>query len=147
MDRNQKAIELRKQSIAGNIGRLFQMLIDIYGPEIKSLERIKKREGQEVQLYFKALETIITINLSKTRLKPYMRPSDIAVATVELVMEEDKIIPTIVDLIRTKNNLIGLLKVFFKYLITGKIKIKGSWGAAIKVVRLLNNGTHSMYKN
>jgi len=138
--------ELRKQTIAGNIGRLFQMLVDIYDPEIQSLAKIKKREGQEVQLFFKALETTITINLSKIRLKPYMRTSDKAVATIELAMEEGKIIPIIVDLIRTKNTFSGLLKIFFKYILPGKIKIKGSWGAAIKVVKLLNIGTHSMYK-
>lgn len=146
MERNQLALDLRKQTIAGNIGRLFQMLVDIYGGDIQSLEKVKKREGQEVQLFFKALETTITLNLSKVRLKAYMRESENAVATVILNMKEEKLIQVIVDLIRTKNTFAGLLKVFIKYIIPGKIKLKGSWGAAIKVVKLLNIGTHPMYK-
>ena len=146
MERNQLALDLRKQTIAGNIGRLFQMLVDIYGGEIQSLAKIKKREGQEVQLFFKSLDTTITLNLSKTRLKAYMRESDSAVATVCLNMNEERLIPVIVDLIKTKNNFVGLLKVLFKYILSRKITIKGSWFAAIQVVKLLNIGTHSMYK-
>ena len=144
--RAQKAIELKNQTIAANIGRLFQMLVDIYGKDIGSLENVKKREGQEVEIYFEALNTIITVNLSKTKLTPYMRPSDKAVASLNLTMDKEQIIPTIVDLIRTKSTIFGILKIFFKYLIPRKIKLKGSLGAGIKVIKLLCIGTHPMYK-
>lgn len=75
-----------------------------------------------------------------------MRPSDIAVAIIELRMEKEEIVPTIVDSIRTKNNAIGLLEIFLKYIIPGRIKIEGSWGAATKIVKILYMVTHSMYK-
>jgi len=146
LDKSQRAIDLKNQTIAGTIARLFQMLVDIYGKEIGSLEKIKKREGQEVELVFKALNTTITLNLSKSQLTPHMRSSDKASATIILAMKREKLIPTIIDLIRTKNNFLGILKVLIKYVLPGKIKIKGSFGAAIKVIKLLSMGTHPMYK-
>ena len=147
MEREQKALELREQTIAGTIGRLFQMLVDIYGTEIKSLDKIKKREGQEVELFFKSLNKSVTMNLSKTVLKSYEGKSDKAVATITLAIPKEDLISTINDLIRTKNNFLGLLKVVFKYILPRKIRIKGSLGAAIKIIKLLSIGTHSMYKN
>jgi hypothetical protein len=146
LSRTERAIELRNQTIAGNISRLFQMLVDIYGKDIRSLDKIKKREGQEVELHFNALNTVITLNLSKTKLTPYMRSSDKAVASIYLTFKKEQLIPTIVELIRTKNNIRGILKIFIKYIIPRKIRIKGSFGAAIKVIKLLSIGTHPMYK-
>jgi len=147
ISREERAAELRDQTIAGNIGRLFQMLVDIYGKDINSLEKVKKREGQEVELHFQALDTIITMNLSKNKITPYLGSSDKAKAKLILTMNKEELVPTIVDLIRTKNNFLGLLKIIFKYILPKRIKIKGSFGAAIKIVKLLCIGTHPMYKN
>ncbi len=122
------------------------MLVDIYGTEINSLEKIGKHEGQEVLLLFKSLNSGLTLNLSKSRLVPNSKISDKAVAKVTLAMERDRLIPDIVDLIRTKNNFMGLVKIFLKYILPRKIIVKGSWGAAIKVIKLLSIGTHPMYK-
>ncbi len=122
------------------------MLVDIYGTEINSLEKIGKHEGQEVILFFKSLNSGLTLNLSKSRLVPNSKISDKAVAKVTLAMERDKLIPDIVDLIRTKNNFMGLVKIFLKYILTRKIKVEGSLAAAIKVIKLLSIGTHPMYK-
>lgn len=145
-NRSERALKLRNETIAYTIARLFQMLVDIYGTEIKSLDKIKKWEGSDVELYFKALDTGLTLNLSKNRLTPYLKPSEKSVATVIMAMDRERIIPDIVDLIRTKNNFMGLIKVIIKYVLTRKIRIKGSLGAAIKVIKLLSIGTHPSYK-
>lgn len=147
LSRTERALQLRNQTIAGNIIRLFQMLVDIYGGDINSLDKVKKREGQEVEIHFNALDTILTVSLSKTRLGANMGPSDKAVASVILTMKKEKIIPTINNLIRTKNNTMGLIKVLLKYVLPGKIKLKGSLGAAIKIIKLLSIGSHPMYKS
>lgn len=134
--------------MAGTVGRLFQMLVDIYGePELDSLEKVVgKREGQEVELFFKPINQTVTFTLSKTRLIPHMGKSDKSMATVILDMPKDRLIPSFVELIRIKNNTFGLLKAIFKYFITRKIKVKGSLGAGITLWRLLFIGKHSMYK-
>ncbi|TFF98495.1 MAG: hypothetical protein EU540_07895, partial [Promethearchaeota archaeon] len=60
LTRAERAQKLRNQTIAATIGRLFQMSVDIFGLDINSLDKVGKREGQEVELYFEALDTSIT---------------------------------------------------------------------------------------
>ena len=124
------------------------MLVDIYGEiGLNSLEKVvKKREGQEVELEFKALDTTVTFTLSKTRLTPRLGKSDKAVTTVILTMPREELIPGFIVFIRTKNSLLGLLKAALKFFFTGKIKIKGSLGGGITLWRLLFIGKHPMYK-
>lgn len=146
LTRAERAEKLRNQTIAATIGRLFQMSVDIFGIDIKSLDKVGKREGQEVELYFEALDTSITLTLSKSRLIPHMGASDNSVATVILTSEKDKLIPDIIKMMRIKNNFSGLMKVIFGHVLKHKIKIKGSLGAAIKVIKLLSIGTHPSFK-
>ncbi|TFG25437.1 MAG: hypothetical protein EU529_00980 [Promethearchaeota archaeon] len=146
MTRAERAQKLRNQTIAATIGRLFQMSVDIFGLDIKSLDKVGKREGQEVELYFEALDTYITLTLSKSRLIPHMGPSDNSVATVILTSEKENLIPDIIKMMRMKNNLSGLMKVIFGHVLKHKIKIKGSLGAAIKIIKLLSIGTHPSFK-
>ncbi|MHA1291749.1 MAG: hypothetical protein ACTSQJ_03660 [Promethearchaeota archaeon] len=148
LTRTQRVEVLRNQTFAGVIGRLFQMLVDIYGDiELNSLKKIvKKREGQEVELEFQALNTTITFNLSKTRLTPHLGKSDKAVATVILTLKKEDLIPMFIEFIKTKENFLGILKAIFKFFLTRKIKVKGSMGGAITLWRLLFIGKHSMFK-
>ena len=147
--KSERATELRNEAMAGTVGRLFQMLVDIYGePELESLEKVvKKREGQEVELNFKPLDVTVTFTLSRSRLIPHMGKSSKSVGEVILNMPREDLIPSFNEFIRTKNNLWGLLKMIFKYFLTGKIKIKGSLGACITLWKLLFIGKHSMYEN
>ncbi len=146
--KNEKALQLRNETIAANVGRLFQMLVDIYGvSELHNLEKIvKKREGQVVNLDFKPLNTTVSFVLSKSRLSPHLGKSDKAAATVILNMKKEDLIPSFIDFIKTKDNFFGFLKNIFKYYIPGKIKVKGSLGAGITLWKLLFIGKHSMYK-
>lgn len=134
--------------MAGTVGRLFQMLVDIYGEiGLNSLEKIvKKREGQEVELEFEALNTTITFTLSKTRLTPRAGKSDNAVTTIILKVPREELLTSFNYFIRTKNNIFGLLKAASKFFFTRKIKIKGSFGGGITLWRLLFIGKHPMYK-
>lgn len=124
------------------------MLVDIYGePELDSLRKVVgKREGQEVELYFKPIDVTVTFTLSKTRLIPHVGKSDKAVSTVILNMKKEDLIPSFIEFIRTKNTFFGLLSVIFKYYIPRKIKVKGSLRGGITLWRLLFIGAHTMYK-
>jgi len=148
LTRAERAAQIRQQTIAGTVGRLFQMLVDIYGAiELNSLEKVVgKREGQEVALSFPALHTTITFHLSKTRLIPHSGKSDKAIAEVILNMKKEDLIPSFVEFIRIKNTFGGLFKAICKYYLTRKIKVKGSLGAGITLWRLLFIGQCEMYK-
>jgi len=147
ISKSERAELLKEEVFAGTVGRLFQMLVDIYGDlELNSLKKIVgKREGQEVNLEFQALNQTVAFSLSKSRLAPHIGKSDKAVATVILNMDKEDLIPSFVEFIRTKNNIVGLLKAIFKYYLTRKIKVKGSLGGGITLWRLLFIGKHSMY--
>ncbi len=134
--------------MAGVVGRLFQMLVDIYGEiGLNSLEKVvKKREGQEVELEFEALNTTITFTLSKTRLTPRAGKSDKAVTTVILKVPREELLTSFNYFIRTKNNIFGLIKAASRFFFTRKIKIKGSLGGGLTLWRLLFIGDHPMYK-
>ena len=61
-----------------------------------------------------------------------------------ITVKEEKILDLISRIIRSKNNYISLIK-FSRFIITGKAKIKGSYLAAIKLVRCLMIGNHEVY--
>ncbi|MCK4779124.1 MAG: hypothetical protein KAT57_03005, partial [Candidatus Lokiarchaeota archaeon] len=67
------------------------------------------------------------------------------VARIIINVKEEKIIPVISSIIRSKSNVFGLAKLL-KYIIPRKVKIKGSYVAAIKLVKCLMIGKHELYK-
>lgn len=60
-------------------------------------------------------------------------------------MKEEKVLNVFSKIVRSKNNLYGLMKLL-KYIIPRKIRIKGSYIAALKLVRCLMIGKHEVYK-
>jgi len=68
------------------------------------------------------------------------------VATVIINVKRDEIIPLMSDIVCTKNNIFGLLKIFFKYIITRRIKINGRLLSLIRLFRCLAIGKREMYK-
>ncbi len=142
----------RKQSRISNFGKLYLYLVETFGYPRKTQKKVGKREGQDVQLNLLAFKNklnetgAITVTLSKTKLNITLGGSDSAKATINFRMKEDKIIPIVCDIIRTKANIWGLAKVSFKYIIPGKIRFKGSIFAAIRAVLLMMLGKHPMYK-
>jgi len=145
--RDIKAENLVRETKVLNIARLAKMLVDLFGLD-EPYKKIGKRAGEEIEMYLVELDGYITFVLTSDRQNFNCRveKSNNPVARLIINVEEEKILSVLSSIIRSKNNIFGLIKLL-KYLIPRKIKIKGSYVAAIKLVRCLMIGKNEVYKN
>jgi len=145
-NRNIKAENLVRETKVLNITRLAKMLVDLFGSD-EPFKKIGKREGQEVEMYIKELDGYITFILTSDRnnFLAFSEKSKNPVSRIIINVKEEKILQVISSIIRSKSNIFGLLKLL-KYIIPGKVKIKGSLVATLKLVRCLMIGKHEVYK-
>ncbi len=122
------------------------MLVDLYGLD-NQFKRLKKWEGQEVELSLPALEGYITLLLTsdKNKFDVRVEKAKDPVSTIEVKVKEKDILKVLSKIIRSKDNIFGLLKVAKLYIL-GKVKLKGSMIAAILLVRSLMIGKDRVYK-
>ena len=127
------------------IARLAKMLVDLFGID-DPFEKVGKHNGEEIEMYFSELDGYITFTLTSERENFDCRAekANSPIARLIVTVEEEKILGVISSIIRSKNNLFSLMKLL-KYIIPGKAKIKGSYIAAIKLVRCLMIGKHEVY--
>ena len=121
------------------------MLVDLFGLD-EPFTKIGKLEGQEIEMYLKELDGYITFILTNER-KNFECKAERAknpIAKLSITVREDKILKVLSKIIRSKNNIWGLMKLL-KYIIPGKARIKGSYVAAIRLVRCLMIGKHEVY--
>lgn len=146
MDINIRAENLIKDTKILNIARLAKMLVDLYGQD-EPFKKVGKFEGKEIELYLKELDGYITFIITSDRnnFNCIAEKAKAPIARIIINVKEEKILPVISSIIRSKSNVFGLAKLL-KYIIPGKFKIKGSYVAAIKLVRCLMIGKHEMYK-
>ncbi|MHA1148376.1 MAG: hypothetical protein ACTSR8_09030 [Promethearchaeota archaeon] len=147
-DRNKYVEQLKKQAILLNHGRLIQILISIFADK-KHLERLEKREGQEVQIDFPEYDVPVnslTFVLSKSPSDPYLRTSENPKVTIIFKVCEENLIPLLSKVISTKYTLLGVLKLTFKYLLTGRIRYKPKWAvfSLFTVLRCFLVGSNEM---
>ena len=128
-----------------NFGKLYLLLVNIFGMD-NTIKKVGKREGQEVQVYFKAYDQYMTLTLSSVDLKMRDGPSENAKATLKFKMKAEEVIPIVCKVIQMKANIFGLLKLTFKYMLTNKVFFSGSIGAALRASLLLMVGKNPMYK-
>ncbi len=128
-----------------NFGKLYLLLVNIFGIE-KTMKKAGKREGQEVQVYFKAYDQYVTLTLSSIDLRMRSGPSENAVATLKFKMDSDEVIPILCKVIQMKANIFGLMKLVFKYMLTNKVFFSGSIGATLRASLLLMVGKNPMFK-
>lgn len=128
-----------------HLARLFQIVTDVFGiPHI--LAKLRSMEGMEVEAYFPQLnQTYARICISNCHFNPLFGKSEHPVATVIFNSPEEGIIPIVNDVLRTNASLGGLVKLFFKYMLTRKIIIKGSLFKAIIFIQCIMIGKHPMY--
>ncbi|MFX1316784.1 MAG: hypothetical protein ACFE9T_13050 [Promethearchaeota archaeon] len=145
-DLAKKAENLVRETKVLNISRLAKMLVDLFGSD-EPFKKIGKREGQEVEMYLKELDGYITFILSSDRnnFDCQAEKAKNPVSRIIINVKEEKILQLISGIIRSKNNIFGLLKLL-KYIIPGKAKIKGSLISTLKLVRCLMIGKHEVYK-
>ena len=122
------------------------MLVDLFGLD-EPFTKIGNREGQQIEMYLKELDGYITFILTNDRknFECYAKKAKNPVAKISITVKEDKILAVLSKIIRSKSNIFGLIKLL-KYIIPGKARIKGSYIAAIKLVRCLMIGKHEVYK-
>lgn len=145
-DLNIRAENLIRDTKILNITRLAKMLVDLYGQD-EPFQKIGKLEGKEVELYLKQLDGYITFILTsdKNNFTCHATKANDPIARVIVNVKEEKILAVISNIIRSKHNIFGLIKLT-KYVIPGKLRIKGSYIAALKFARCLMIGKHNMYK-
>ena len=146
IDRNIRAENLVRETKVLNIARLAKMLVDLFGLD-KPFAKIGNREGQEIEMYLKELDGYITFILTNDRqnFECNAQKAKNPVAKIYITVKEDKILAILSKIIRSKSNIFGLIKLL-QYVIPGKARIKGSYIAAIKLVRCLMIGKHEVYK-
>jgi hypothetical protein len=122
------------------------MLVDLFGLD-DPFYKIGKHEGEEIELYLKELDGYITFTLTSERknFECHAQKAKAPLARITITVREEKILQVLSSIIRSKSNLFGLVKML-KYIIPRKARIKGSYIAAIKLVRCLMIGKHDVYK-
>jgi len=140
-----KADDLLRETKVLTIARLAKMLVDLFGLD-EPFKKVGKHEGQEVEMYLTEIDGYITFILTSKRENFDCRAEKAynPIARFIITVEEEKILGMLSSIIRSKNNLFSLIKLL-KYVIPGKAKIKGSYVAAIKLVRCLMIGKHDVY--
>jgi hypothetical protein len=146
LSRETKAENLIRETKILNIARLAKMLIDLYGQE-EPFSKVGKYKGKEIELYLKDLDGYLTFILTsdKEQFNCQAEKAKNPAASIIITVKEEKILRVISDIIRSKHNIFGVLKLL-KYIIPGKARIKGSYFAALKLARCLMIGKHPMYK-
>jgi len=140
-----KADELMRETKVLTIARLAKMLVDLFGLD-DVFKKVGKYEGEEVELHLVELEGYITFILTSERenFDCVAEKAKSPIARLILTVKEDKILDLVSRIIRSKNNYISLIK-FSRFIILGRAKIKGSYLAAIKLVRCLMIGKHEVF--
>jgi hypothetical protein len=147
LDREKRAQDLLNETKLLNIVRLAKILIEIYGFD-EAFQKVGDKEGQEIELYFPSLNGYITFVLTRNRsnFEPRFGKSKNPVTLITVNVKKDDVVPIFSEIVRLKYNFNGILKFFFKFYITRKIKIKGSLASTLKLMRCLAIGKHKMYK-
>ncbi len=142
-----RADDLLRETKVLTIARLAKMLVELFGID-DPFEKVGKHNGQEIEMYFTELDGYITFILTSERDNFDCRAekANSPIARLIITVEEEKILDMLSSIIRSKNNLFSLMKLL-KYIIPGKAKIKGSYVAAIKLVRCLMIGKHEVYSS
>ena len=144
---NFRADDLIRETKVLTIARLAKMLVELFGLDAP-FEKVGKHNGQEIEMYLTELDGYITFILTSERENFDCRAEKAIspIAKFIITVEEEKILGMLSKIIRSKNNLFSLIKLL-KYIIPGKVKIKGSYVAAIKLVRCLMIGKHDVYRS
>ncbi|TFF95999.1 MAG: hypothetical protein EU544_01590 [Promethearchaeota archaeon] len=149
-NRSERALNLRNEVRAGVFAKFLDIMIEVYGkPDLHSLERLikEKNDGAEVEIYFTALDKSISIYLSRSKLVARNGNSYNPVTKVIFDVPKEQLIPILVELAHTKDNLMGLGKFVLKYYLRRKVKVKGSLFTGITLLRLMFLGKHPLFEN
>ncbi len=147
-EREIRANELVTEAKLANFAFLANMLLDLFGLDVAFQKYVKpKREGQIVEMHFPTLNGSITFILTRDRkeFQAQVKKPENPVAKVIINVKREKTTLLAGKIIRLKSNIFGLMRIF-PHILTRKLKIKGSWAAAIALCRVLMVGKNQIYK-
>ena len=132
------------------LANLFRMLVDIYGypPAKKNLEKI---EGKDIYINFPYLNGGIICKPSAGRIignaTSLLADSEKPRARVNFKVKDKKIYDILERIIMMKSSNYSIIKILFKYILTGKIGLSlTSLGTIMTLFKCLMIGNHPMYK-
>ena len=103
---------------------LLRISVDIYGsPNAK--ENLSKVDGEEFVMDFPALGGSIVIKPQGNRILASVGDSEDPTARITINVKEEKVFDVLEDIAKSSQRW-GIIKLFFKYLLWRRIKIKGS---------------------
>lgn len=147
--REQRALDMIRETKIANFAKLANMLIPLFGiPEAFKKYVKPEQEGLDVEMEFPTLQggLIFTLTREKNKfnarwysdLRPELRPPNI-VATIVLKIKREKLATFVGRFIHKKSNALGFLSLVPK-LITRKIKFRGSISASLALARIIMLG-------
>ena len=112
-----------------------------------NVKGLRKIEGQEVLLLFPKMNNVgVIIKVIHGRIFPLEYKTHTPPHSIEFWIEADEIVPLLNEVIRTPANMFGIIKIFSKYVLSRKVKPKGSLRIIIQIMKALMSGKHPMYK-
>lgn len=112
-----------------------------------NLKGLKRIEGQEVLLFFpKMNDAGVIVKVIHGRIFPLEYKTHTPSNTIEFWVEAEEVVPLLNDVIRTKANMVGIIKIFSKYVLSRKVRPKGSLYVIIQIMKALMSGKHPMFK-
>ena len=112
-----------------------------------NLNGLKKIEGQEVLLLFPKMDNAnVIIKVIHGRIFPLEYITHSPHTSIEFWVEKKKIVSILNEIIRTPATLVGILKIFLKYVIRLKLRPKGSLRIILQIMKALMTGNHPMYR-
>ncbi|MHA1785822.1 MAG: hypothetical protein ACTSVE_11575 [Candidatus Helarchaeota archaeon] len=128
------------------IANLLYYLVNIYALPKAKKKLKEKLDGKEILVEFPSINGLITFKIMGDRVVPYMGSSGNAVARFSLKVKESQLTEAIEYIIKSPGTNMGLLKLIFKYFLTGKAGFGGSLGATITFLKTIMIGNNEMYK-
>ncbi|MBD3229146.1 MAG: hypothetical protein GF329_13240 [Candidatus Lokiarchaeota archaeon] len=139
-----------KQVKINVLANLFRLLVDIYGHP-KAKKNLSKIEGKEIYVNLPDLNGGIIF-------KPYggrvlgtpafnLDDSEKPSARLNLKVKDEKIFDVLEKIIKMKSNNWSFVKIFFKYILTGKIGLSiAKLSPIVTLFKCLMIGDHPMYE-
>ena len=144
---SKRANDLLRETKLLQISKSANILTDIFGLQ-KSFSKIKpKKVGQQIEMFFPALDGSLTFTLVDKREDfkcLFGKPED-PVAIITMNVKDEKVLKLISDIVKLKRNIFGMMRIVPKIL-TRKLKIKGSWFSALNLCQIMMIGQHDVYK-
>ena len=117
---------------------MLRMAVDIYG-DAEAKEDLEKVEGEEFVLDFPTLDGAIVLKPQGNRILASVGDSENPTSRFIFKVKEEKVFDVLEDVTKSSGKW-GLIKLFFKYILLRRIRIKGSLRKAMSTLKAMTFG-------